>query len=33
MGKITEKAIDIVNVNWVVEYLKEEYSRSRDKRF
>ena len=33
MGKITEKAIDIVNVNWAVEYLKEEYSRSRDKRF
>ena len=33
MGKKKKKAIDIVNVNWVVEYLKEEYSRSRDKRF
>lgn len=27
------KAIDIVNVNWAIQFIKDEYPRSRVKRF
>lgn len=27
------KAIDIVNVNWVIQFIKDEYPRSNVKRF